>query len=548
MENWQYHDNKLKELKKIYNRVSKQTQNRLQEIFDTFHFSFKNLYNIADIKTKNRVNTYIEEWKEKGLLTEYFGMLANNIYRRTRVKNSEILELLIYGAYIEEQSKLNKTELNIIKDIANYYYIQGQEEVNNTLPNKKRKKVSVISDAIFLALLDMPNAKGYIWKQYIEAITKYNAEQVYRQATIDLQQQKELDITNNVYQNIINKQNNSKLSINNNKISGDIDLTILGINNQAKIKGIQSIDNNGKVVFLANLDGTETPMCHSLNNQEFYINKENVFDRYYGETPKLLSIRRIKCFGLVLGLNLPPINYHFHWCRSIVQYIPNKRNEILDKDKRFSIFDSKFEKEIKDKYNIRKLQTKHIDEELLKQILNNTKEIYKDFPQIRDKIKQIKEIEHDRAGMSIQPQKDNKYIMEINKKYFHSKEAAIKAYDKTVEMGIHPKGTTYKDMIIHELGHGVTYEIIRKINNNNARAIAFDWNNHITSNKTVNEAFKKLQVDDIIQKQMLIRNISKYSLTDRTETIGEAFCDYYANRDKASLLSKTIIDVMRGMI
>ena len=60
-----------------------------------------NLYNIADIKTKNIVNTYIEEWKDKGLLTGYFGMLANNIYKKNRVKNSEILELLIYGAYIE---------------------------------------------------------------------------------------------------------------------------------------------------------------------------------------------------------------------------------------------------------------------------------------------------------------------------------------------------------------------------------------------------------------------------------------------------------------
>lgn len=159
MESWQYHDNKLKELKKLYNKVSRQTQNRLQEIFDTFRFDFNNLYSIADIKTKNRVNTYIEEWKEKGLLTGYFGMLANNIYKRTRVKNSEILELLIYGAYIEEQNKLQENELNILKDAANYYYQKGQEEVNNTLPKKKRKKVSVIPDAIFLALLDMSNVK-----------------------------------------------------------------------------------------------------------------------------------------------------------------------------------------------------------------------------------------------------------------------------------------------------------------------------------------------------------------------------------------------------
>lgn len=157
MNNWQYHDNKMIELKKIYNKVSKQTQNRLQEIFDSIDFDFNNLYSIADTKTKKRVKTYIEEWNDKELLKGYFGMLAKNIYKRTRVKNSEILELLIYGAYIEEQSKVEEKELNTFKDVANYYYKQGQEEVNKTL--NKKKVVSVIPDAIFLALMSMPNAK-----------------------------------------------------------------------------------------------------------------------------------------------------------------------------------------------------------------------------------------------------------------------------------------------------------------------------------------------------------------------------------------------------
>lgn len=49
-------------------------------------------------------------------------MLAKNIYGRTRVKNSEILELLIYGAYIEEQSKLDKYEKRIMYDDLSYYY------------------------------------------------------------------------------------------------------------------------------------------------------------------------------------------------------------------------------------------------------------------------------------------------------------------------------------------------------------------------------------------------------------------------------------------
>lgn len=313
---WSYHDEKMKSLKHIYNKVSKQTQNRLQEIFDSFNITFDNLYNIADTKLKGKIDTYIEEWKDKGLLNGYFGMLANNIYRRTRVKNSEILELLIYSAYIEEQNKLQETELNTFKDVANYYYNEGQKEVN------KKKKASIIPDAIFLALLAMPNVKGWTYDMYIQTILKYNADQIYRQALINLQQQKELKIDSDAFQNIIKKQQNTRLTVNGDKISGDIDLTLIGINNMAKVEGIASEDDNAKVMFLANIDGKETEMCNSLNNQTFYINKENEFDRYYGETQKELAIRRIKCKGLVLGLNLPPISHHFHYCRSAIQYIP----------------------------------------------------------------------------------------------------------------------------------------------------------------------------------------------------------------------------------
>lgn len=124
---WKVHDNYMEQLKQLYNKTSKQTQNRLQELFDTFNFTSENIYNIADNKTKRRINTYIEGWKEQGLLTGYFGMLANNIYKRTRVKNSEILELLIYSAYIEEQNKLEEQEKQIMYEDTNYYYEERTE-------------------------------------------------------------------------------------------------------------------------------------------------------------------------------------------------------------------------------------------------------------------------------------------------------------------------------------------------------------------------------------------------------------------------------------
>lgn len=314
----------MQKLKIIYQRTSRQTQNKLQEIFDTFSFTTENIYNIADNKTKKRINTYIEQWKEQGLLknNNYFTVLANNIYRRIRVKNSEILELLIYSAYIEEQNKLEEQEKQIMYEDANYYYEQGQQEVT------KKKKPSILEMALFLALLDQPNYSGFNWKQYIEVTMQYNAQQIYKQAILNIQQQKDLEIDSSEYQNIINKQNNQRLNINGNKISGYMDLTMIGLNNLAKVEGIKSTtEDNSKVRFIAVEDDKTTLMCDSLNNLEFYINKENVFDRYYGETQKELTIQRIRCNGLVLGLNLPPIQHHFHYCRSTIIYNSNYTSE-----------------------------------------------------------------------------------------------------------------------------------------------------------------------------------------------------------------------------
>ena len=319
---WEQHDKYMKQLKLLYNKTSKQTQNRLQELFDTFNFTLENIYNIADNKTKKRINTYIESWKEQGLLTGYFGMLANNIYKRTRVKNSEILELLIYSAYIEEQNRIKEQEKQIMYEDANYYYEQGQQEVN------KKKKPSILAMALFLALLDQPNYSGFNWKQYIEATIQYNAQQIYKQAILNIQQQKDLEIDSSEFQTIINRQNNQKLNINNDKISGAVDLQMIGLNNLIKIEGIKEVaEDNSKVRFIAVEDDKTTLMCDNLNNQEFYINKENVFDRYYGETQKELTMQRIRCNGLVLGLNLPPIQHHFHYCRSTIVYNSNYKSK-----------------------------------------------------------------------------------------------------------------------------------------------------------------------------------------------------------------------------
>lgn len=522
-------------LKRLYSKVSKQTQNRIQEIFDTLDINYENLYDVTSRKNKQRVDTYIEEWEAKGLLKGYFGTLAYNIYRRNRVKNIEILELLIYSAYIEEQDKIENQELNIFRDVANYYYQEGQEEVE-----PKRKKYSVIPDAIFLALLDMANSKGQTYELYIQSTLRYNTEQILKQATINLQQQNDLKIDSDDFQKIIQRQQNLKLNINGDKISGDIDLTLIGINNNAKLEGISLLDKEAEVEVVVVEDEVTTKMCHSLSGQKFKVHDWNEFSRYSKAND---TIKKYKCYGLITGLNCPPINDGFHWCRSYIKYV--SKNTLLSKN---NVFSSKIEKVFENKYDINKARIKGIDINVLYDIFDNMEKVYNDFPQLIGKIKEIQTIEHPYGGINITPDiTDNKYIVQINKNKFNSIENCEQQYVQNLKKGFHPKGTTYKDMGNHELGHSAIYEIIRK-NKTRENDIINDWNNNITAEEITQKAFKNLGIDDKLTQDMLRKNISTYAMTDYGETIGEAFADYYANREKSKILSKEIIKVMKGML
>ena len=75
-----------------------------------------------------------------------------------------------------------------------------------------------------------------------------------------------------------------------------------------------------------------------------------------------------------------------------------------------------------------------------------------------------------------------------------------------------------------------------------------DWCNSITSTEIVNKALKNIGITEYSEKYKIISNLSKYSLENASETIGEAFADYYSNGSKSQKISKEIIKVMKGMI
>lgn len=116
---------------------------------------------------------------------------------------------------------------------------------------------------------------------------------------------------------LFNRQDKQKLNINGDKVSGVADMELISLNNLAKIKGIEREDKNAKVEFVSDLCDYVTDMCQNMHGMKFYINKENVFDRYWGETAKEVKLMRVRAKGLVPRCELATYNASF----SLVSFI-----------------------------------------------------------------------------------------------------------------------------------------------------------------------------------------------------------------------------------
>jgi hypothetical protein len=191
----------------------------------------------------------------------------------------------------------------------------GQKEVD------KHKKTSIISMTMFFELLDQPLYNGYTFEQNIEVAIRYNAQQIYKQCLINIMQNKENSVDNIEFQNIIKRQQSTKLNINGEKTSGNMDLIMIGINNKCIVEGIKVLDKNAKVQFISDLCDHVTPMCMNMDKMIFNISDYNDFTRYMGTSLKDIKQEKLYIFGLVQGINMPPINNFFHWCHSYLIYV-----------------------------------------------------------------------------------------------------------------------------------------------------------------------------------------------------------------------------------
>ena len=285
----------------------------MQEKFNLLGIDELNVLNeYATDRVKQDCNNNIDMWRENGLVKGYFGNRCNNIYNRKRVTNNAILELYIYYCYEAFEEEVREYEEKICRDVANFYYRQGQYEA--------LKEPKDMTDTMFYALLDTPCVNGYTLYEYKGSKALNSTYQTHRKAVSDIQQGRKPKVDDKE----LEKQMNERLKIGA-KISGVVDMILIGINNMSKVEGIkeatkdlpQEEKKDIQVRFRAVRDDRTTKMCESLDMQLFNVNEENVFKRYSESHGGIVTMR---CKGLVTGVNLPPINDNFHFCRSTIQY------------------------------------------------------------------------------------------------------------------------------------------------------------------------------------------------------------------------------------
>lgn len=320
---WNYTDLKLKDYLRIYKKTNLKTQDNIQDIFNGIDFNYMDLNKPISNNQRKKLSRVVDEWKQLELLKGYFEYKVIEILNKRYITNQEMLSILLWGAFVKERSQLDEYEEVLFTEIGQDLYKQGIDEIKPT----KKKKWSLTWEYIW-SMLCLPNVKGSSWITYIEALALTNAQEIERQTIIQLQQNKKPNIEDDVFKNILKKQQNRYISINDDKISGALDSQVVEIANKSLLKAGEDVGQKKlRARFIAEIDDRTTKMCDGMNGMLFYVNDWNRFYRY-SDDDKRDVLYTIK--GLEVGANLPPINNHFHYCRSTITYLTEmKYNELI---------------------------------------------------------------------------------------------------------------------------------------------------------------------------------------------------------------------------
>lgn len=286
---WDYIDNQLKKYYKRHKINDRELEYRINNIF-SMGFEFSTLYDYANNKILRQFKTRLRLFKENYTKNDYVSYMVNKYQNRTRVKNNEILRMMLLMEYAEVYQKNYNNQLAMFDDISQYVVKITNEEVLKLSKSKLKRKFKrhpfVYEHIFLLHFLAMPNNLGVTWDEHIASIIDYNSEQAYKQAVIDLRNDN-LKVDTKLIENQTKREINYKPRTNN-TFSGQIDNEIAFIINENK-KQIYRYYGVKKVKIQGVLDEKTCEVC------EQYIGKiYNIDDIVVGE--QISSHYNCRCY------------------------------------------------------------------------------------------------------------------------------------------------------------------------------------------------------------------------------------------------------------
>lgn len=298
---WDFLDKLEAKMLKRYTTIDLEA--KIEELYKTYSLDTK----IASKTNVKRFKGIVQ--KNYKNLNDYGKYWANKLLKRNKIQNNEIVQFLIYIAYNEKQNDIDEYESLIVEQLVKDTYESEIAKIKKEVPKIKLPNPPLYS-LYALSLLNLSNASGYVWKEYKDAMIMYNANEMYRSLLIN---------EDKGIRDLLKAQKGRylKKKIKPNKkdqYTGTLEDELVFVANKTKIKAYEDAGIK-KVKFIAVIDDRTTIACQTMNEQEFWINKMNVYDRYDFYDKKNVVYHT---FGLKINENLPPLHKN---CRSTISFI-----------------------------------------------------------------------------------------------------------------------------------------------------------------------------------------------------------------------------------
>ena len=139
---WTKTDKTLKEYLPKIQKLGKKAVDDIKEMFDSLDITYLDLNKPISKSEKSKLDRKIEEWEENDLIKGYFLFLITS---KKKYTYSDMLEILIYGMYAEQNERIKKYSKQIFTTTANDIYNQAVEEKKE----KPKKDFSLTWEMIY---------------------------------------------------------------------------------------------------------------------------------------------------------------------------------------------------------------------------------------------------------------------------------------------------------------------------------------------------------------------------------------------------------------